>query len=159
RDADFAPAFDAALAEARAKVAAIAGAPGEATFADTIEALELASDRLDRVAGVFFNLASADSTPAREALMRDLAPKLAAFSSEITMNPALFGRIDALWSRRDSLRLTAEQARVLMLYRRMFLRAGAALTGTAAERTKAIKERLAVLGTGFAQNLLADERD
>ena len=38
------------------------------TFAEVIEALELAEGDLDRVAGVFYNLAGADSTEAREAL-------------------------------------------------------------------------------------------
>jgi peptidyl-dipeptidase Dcp len=156
-DDHFAPAFDAALAEARAAVARIADSPDAPTFANTIAPLELAQDTLDRVAGVFFNLAGSDSNPARQALQRDLAPRLAAFSSEVTMNPALFARIEALWAARDGLGLDPEQARVLMLYRRMFLRAGAALTGAAAERMRAVKERLAVLGTAFTQNLLADE--
>jgi peptidyl-dipeptidase Dcp len=158
RDEDFAPAFDQGLAEARAAIAAIAGNPEPATFANTIEALELAEATLDRVAGVFFNIAGSDSTPAREALQRDLAPKLSAFSSEITNNRALFGRIDALWQARGALDLTEEQQRVLMLYRRMFVRAGAELDGAQAERMTAVKSRLAVLGTEFTQNLLADER-
>ena len=105
RDADFAPAFEAALAEARAEVARIAGQAAPADFANTIEALELAEATLDRVAAVFFNLAGADSTPAREALQRDLAPKLSAFSSEVTSNAALFERIEALWAARDGLGL------------------------------------------------------
>ena len=96
RDEDFAPAFDAGLAEARRAIAAIADNPEPATFANTIEALELAEATLDRVGGVFFNIAGSDSTPAREALQRDLAPKLSAFSSEITNNRALFGLIEAL---------------------------------------------------------------
>ena len=158
RDEDFAPAFDAGLAEARAAIAAIADNPAPASFANTIDALELAEATLDRVAGVFFNIAGSDSTPAREALQRDLAPKLSAFSSEITNNRALFGRIDALWQARGTLSLTDEQQRVLMLYRRMFVRAGAELDGDRAERMTAVKSRLAVLGTEFTQNLLADER-
>ncbi len=113
RDADFAPAFDAALAEARANIAAIAAAPEPPDFANTIEALEQAERLLDRVAGVFYNLSGADSTPAREALMRDLAPKMAAFSSEVTMNKALFARIDQLWQARGTLGLSAEQGRLL----------------------------------------------
>jgi hypothetical protein len=68
RDEDFAPAFEAGLAEARAAIAAIADNPAPATFANTIDALELAEATLDRVAGVFFNIAGSDSTPAREAL-------------------------------------------------------------------------------------------
>ncbi|TAG18778.1 MAG: peptidase M3, partial [Rhodobacterales bacterium] len=113
---------------------------------------------LDRVAGVFYNLAGADSTEAREALMRDLAPKMSAFSSEVTNNAALWGKIEALWSGREGLGLSAEQMRVLQLYRQMFVRSGAALKGAAAERLTAVKSRLAVQGTAFGQNLLADER-
>ena len=159
RDDDFAPAFEAGLADARDAVAAIADSPNAPSFANTIAALELAEATLDRVAGVFFNIAGSDSNPAREALQRDLAPKLSAFSSEITNNRALFARIDALWQGRDSLALDAEQLRVLTLYRRMFVRAGAELDGAASARMTAVKSRLAVLGTEFTQNLLADERD
>jgi peptidyl-dipeptidase Dcp len=159
RDEDFAPAFEAGLTEARAAITAISANPEPPTFANTIEALELAEATLDRVAGVFYNLAGADSNPAREALQTDLAPKLSAFSSEVTNNRPLFRRIEALWQARDSLGLEPEQVRVLMLYRRMFVRAGAALDGEAAARMTEVKSRLAVLGTQFSQNLLADERD
>ena len=61
RDADFAPAFDAALAKARANIAKIADNPKAPTFANTIEAMELAEEELDRVGGVFYNLVGADS--------------------------------------------------------------------------------------------------
>ncbi len=157
-DADFAPALEATLAEARARIAAIADNPEPASFANTIEALELADEGLNRVLGVFFNLAGADATPEREALQREFSPRLAAFSSEITMNPALFARIDALWQDRDALDLSAEQARLLYLTRRSFVRAGAQLEGRDRERLAAIMQRLATLGTQFTQNLLADER-
>jgi peptidyl-dipeptidase Dcp len=157
RDADFGPAFDEALARARAAIAAIAEGPG-ASFAEVIEALELAEGDLDRVGGVFYNLAGADSTDAREALMRELAPKMSAFSSEVTNNKALWAKIEALWQGREALGLNPEQARVLELYRQMFVRSGAALEGAAAERLTAVKARLAVLGTQFSQNLLAEER-
>ena len=157
RDEDFGPAFDEALARARTAIGAIAEGPGT-SFAEVIEALELAEGDLDRVSGVFYNLAGADSTEARESLMRELAPKMSAFSSEVTNNKALFAKIEALWQGRDGLGLTAEQSRVLELYQQMFMRSGAALEGAAAERLTAVKARLAVLGTQFGQNLLADER-
>jgi peptidyl-dipeptidase Dcp len=159
KDADFAPAFDAALDQARANIAAIAASTEAPTFANTIAALELAEALLDRVAGVFYNLSGADSNDAREALMRDLAPKMSAFSSEVTNNKALFARIETLWQDRDKLNLDPEQLRVLTLYRRMFVRSGALLEGEAAERLTSVKSRLAVLGTQFGQNLLADERE
>ena len=157
-DDDFSLAFEAALSEARANIAAIAADPAAPNFANTIEALELAEGLLDRVGGVFYNLAGADSTEAREALQRDLAPKMSAFSSEVTNNAALFARIDTLWQLRGGLALTPEQLRVLTLYRQMFVRSGALLQGDQAARLTAVKSRLAVLGTQFSQNLLADER-
>ncbi|WP_308915956.1 M3 family metallopeptidase [Jannaschia sp. LMIT008] len=158
-DAHFAPAFDAAMDRGRAAIRAISGDAEPPTFENTIDALELADADLNRVAGVFYNLTGADANDARNALQRDMAPKLSAYSSEIVNDAALFARIDDLHDRRDSLDLTPEQARVLHLTHRNFVRAGAALKGAEAERLTEIKARLAVLGTQFTQNLLADERD
>jgi peptidyl-dipeptidase Dcp len=157
-DEDFGPAIDSALEQARANVHAIAQGPAPATFRDTIVALELADRDLGRVLSAFWALAGADSNEARQALERELAPKLSAYGSEITSNKALFARIDDLWQRRAALGLSPEEARVLDLTHRSFVRAGARLEGDDAERMKEIKSRLATLGTQFAQNVLADER-
>ncbi|MCE8510501.1 M3 family metallopeptidase [Ruegeria pomeroyi] len=158
-DSDFAPALEAALAEHRAEIAAIADSPEAPTFANVVEALEAAGGALDRVLGVFFTVAGADSNPAREDLQRAFSPQLAAHFSEISANKALFARVAAVWEAREDLELTDEQQRVLMLTHRGFVRSGAALSGEAEARMKDIKARLAVLGTEFTQNLLADERD
>ncbi|WP_373353936.1 M3 family metallopeptidase [Pseudoroseicyclus sp. CXY001] len=157
-DDDWAPAVDAALARAREGIAAIAGNEEAATFANTIAAMERNDEELGRILGAFYGVAGADSTPAREALQRDFAPKLSAFSSEVISNKALFARIDDLWTRKDELGLSAEEERVLFLTRRGFVRAGAALEGEEADRMAALRSRLSVLGTEFTQNLLADER-
>jgi peptidyl-dipeptidase Dcp len=157
-DDDFAPALEKALTAHTAEVDAIAAHSATPDFANTVEALESAGHLLDQVLGVFFTVAGADSTPAREALQRDFSPMLSAHFSEISANKALFERIDAVWQGRDALGLTDEQERVLMLTHRGFVRAGSALTGTHEDRMKEIKGRLAVLGTQFTQNLLSDER-
>ncbi|QIE46416.1 M3 family metallopeptidase [Pseudohalocynthiibacter aestuariivivens] len=156
-DDHFAPAFDAALSAARAEITAIADADAAPTFANTIEALEASGAALDKVLSVFFTLAGADSNPARQALQREFSPKLAAYSSWVSGNKALFARIETLWEARETLDLTPEQARVLMLTHRGFRRAGAALTGDADARMREVMARLAELGTAFTQNLLADE--
>ncbi|QFT82607.1 Peptidyl-dipeptidase dcp [Roseovarius sp. THAF27] len=156
-DEDFAPAFEAALEEARGEIATIADNPEPPTFANTVEALEVAGDRLDKVLSVFFTVAGADSNDRRQELQREFSPKLAAYSSEIYGNKALFQRIATLWEDRESLGLTEEQARVLMLTHRGFRRAGAGLDGDADTRMREIRARLAELGTAFTQNLLKDE--
>ena len=158
-DTHFAPAMEEALAAHLAEIEAIAQDTAAPTFANTIEAMEAAGAALDKVLGAFFTVAGADSNPVREDLQREFSPKLAAHFSEISGNKALFARVAAIWDQRDQLDLTDEQARVLMLTHRGLVRAGAALEGDAEKRMKEIKARLAVLGTQFTQNLLADERD
>ena len=158
-DDDFAPAFEQALTQDINETLAVAQNPDAPSFANTIEALMSTGQLLDKVLSTFYTIAGADSNAAREALMRDFSPKLSAHSSEIYSNKALFAGIDALWTAQDTLDLDDEQARVLMLTHRNFIRAGAGLTGAAEVRMKEIKERLAVLGTEFSQNLLADERE
>lgn len=154
-DADFGPAFEAALLDARANTAMIAALTDAPSFANTIEAMERAEAVLDRVAGVFFNVSGANSTPTLEALQRELSPKLAAYHSEMMMNETLWARVRAI----SPEGLSPEQARVLELYQKMFRRAGAELEGAAKIRFAEIMQRLATLGTSFTQNLLADERE
>jgi peptidyl-dipeptidase Dcp len=158
RPEHFMPAFDIALAETRAEIAAIAGDPQKPSFANTIEALERSGRTLDRVAAVFFNLSGADSNDALETIERDIAPILSRASSEIYLNAALFARIAALQAEQGGPGLDAEQARVLKLRHIAFLRNGAALGAEAKARLAEIDERLATLGTQFGQNVLADEK-
>ncbi|UWR03487.1 M3 family metallopeptidase [Ruegeria conchae] len=158
-DDDFTPALEQAMQAHDAEIDTIAANPDTPTFANTIEALEAAGEQMDKVLSVFFTVAGADSNPKREELQRAFSPKLAAHYSRISSNKSLFQRVADLWDRRDELGLTDEQARVLMLSHRGFVRAGAALTGDDDARMQELKARLASLGTSFTQNLLADERD
>ncbi|MBB3712780.1 peptidyl-dipeptidase Dcp [Limimaricola variabilis] len=153
------PAAEAAIAQARAAIEAIAADPEAPTFANTIAALEMADEPMGRVFGAFYAVASADSSPALQALQRDFAPMLSAHTSWVIGNRALFDRIEALWQARETLDLGDEEARVLMLTHRRFVRAGARLEGAQAERMAEIRARLSVLGTQFTQNLLKDEAD
>jgi peptidyl-dipeptidase Dcp len=151
----FRPAFDAAMAGQKAAIAAITGTGDAPTFANTIVPLELSGLGLDRVAAVFFHLSGADTNDALQAIERDIAPLLARHSNEIYLDAALFGRIEAVWSGRDS--LGPEEKRVVERYRTIFVRAGAALDDAGKQRLAAITERLATIGTQFGQNVLADE--
>ncbi len=152
------PAFDTALAEQKAEIEAIAGSATAPTFANTIEAMERSGASLKRVGGVFFNLSGSHTNEAIQAIERDLAPVLAKHRNSIFMNEALYKRVAELYEKRESLGLTPEQARVLDRYHTIFVRAGAKLQGEDKKRLAAITERLASLGTQFAQNVLADEK-
>ncbi len=154
----FRPAFAAALKEHKAEVARIARDPARPTFANTIAALEKSGRLLERVCGVFFNLAASDTNEALQAIEREMSPLLAAHQSAIMLNGKLFARIDDLYRRRERLRLTGEQRRLLELQHTWFLRAGAKLGRKAKTRVAEINERLATLATQFSQNVLKDEQ-
>jgi peptidyl-dipeptidase Dcp len=151
------PAFEAAMAENNAEIAAIIGNPEPPSFANVIEALERAGKLMQRVAGVFFNLVATDSDEALQAIEREINPKLAAHSQAIFTNPALFARVDAVFNQQSDLPLTAEQRRLLAETHRSFVRSGAQLDEAGRKRAAEIAERLASLSTQFAQNVLADE--
>lgn len=157
-DEHYAPALEEALVESRERVAQITQSQEQPTFENTIEALERVEEPLRKVLAPFYSVAAAASNETREALQRDFAPVLSAFSSEVSSNKELFGRIEALYQSRDELYLDEEQQRVLLLARRSFVRSGALLEGAEADRLAEIKQRASVLGTRFTQNILGEER-
>ncbi len=155
----FKPAFDAALAEHRREIDAIAADPAPADFANTIEALERAGDTLDRVSGVFWNLTGTMSDETLRAIERDMAPVMARHRSAIRLDPKLFARLDAVFRARETMGLDAERKRLVERLHKSFSRSGAALGDAQRARLAAIDERLATLGTQFSQNVLKDEAD
>ncbi len=155
----FRPAYERALKAHEAEIAAIADNPEAPSFANTIAALENSGRLLSRIGHVFHNLASSDTSEALMVIEREMAPRLAQHANAITLNAALFARIDALYAARDALGLDSEEIRVLERYHLDFVRAGARLGEDDKKRYAALTERLATLGTGFAQNVLADEQD
>ncbi len=157
-DGDFGPVFDAALAAHTAEIEAIAANAAEPSIDNTLGALELSGQALERVSSIFWCKAGAHTNDAIQALEREVAPKMARHFSAISMNEKLFARIDALYKQRASLGLDAETLRVLEKTWKGFVRSGARLDAAGKTRLAAINEQLSSLGTTFGQNVLADER-
>src|SRR5262245_5248989 len=155
----FEPAFTRAFAEHEAEIERIAADPAPPTFDNTILALENAGRALQRVDDVFHHLVGTDSNDALLEIERAMSPRSAAHWNKVRLNEPLFARVDALFRKRDQLKLSPEQARVLERHHTAFRRSGAALDPDKKRRYAAIVERLAELGTAFSQNVLADEQD
>ena len=154
----FAPAYDRALAQHDAEIAAIAGDPAPPSFANTVTALERSGALLTRVEMVFSNLALSETSDALQEIELAMAPRLAQHWNAVYLNAPLFGRLDAVYQARGTLALAPEEMRVLERYHLDFIRAGAQLSETTRARFAAIGERLATLATQFSQNVLADEQ-
>jgi len=157
RPEHFAPAFDHAMRSHRAEIDVISANPEPATFDNTLAALDRGGRELTRISQVFFNLAASETSPALQAVEREMSPRLAGHYSAIHLDARLFSRIDAVMQRRAELALTPEQSRLVERIHLDFVRAGARLSGAARTRYAAIEERLAALTTRFSQNVLADE--
>jgi len=157
RAEDFAPAFEVALTQHLAEIDAIANQAGAPGFDNTVVPLDRAGRLFHRIEALFYNLASSETSPALQAVERDMAPRLAAHASTIHLNAALFARLDVLHRDRDRLALGAEQRRLLERLHVDFVLAGARLAGDARQRYAQIMEQLAGLCTRFGQNVLADE--
>ena len=157
RVADFAPAIDEAIALNRLEIARIANNPAKPTFENTIVALERSGQPLARVQAIYGIWTANLSTPEVQKLQAQLDPKLAAFGDEITQNPKLFARIEAVYNSPQKAKLRPDQQRLSWLYWNNFVLAGARLSPPAKARVAEINQRLAVLSAQFQQHLLADE--
>jgi peptidyl-dipeptidase Dcp len=158
-DDDFASTFDAALASDLADVEAIVNHHEAPTIENTLKALQLSGQALDRVSSIFWLRAGAHTNDIIQALERVIAPKMSRHYSSIMMDPRLFARIDSLYQQRDFLGLDAETDRVLEKTWKGFVRSGARLDEHGKTRLADINEKLAGLGAQFGQNVLKDEAD
>src|SRR5262249_43040261 len=127
KDTDFAPAFEAGMAEQRKEIDAIAHADAGPTFDNTIVAMERSGRTLTRVAKTFFNLGASNTDEAMEKIEADIAPKLSAHQDAILLDAALFARVDAIYKQRSELGLDPESLQLVERYENNFMRAGAKL--------------------------------
>ncbi len=155
----FKPALETAMTENLSEIERIAADSATPSFENTIAALERAGSTLDRVTTVYGVWSSTMSGAEFQSVQREMAPRLAAFSDQITQNERLFRRIEAVYNSPEKTRLTPEQQRLSWLHYTNFVRAGARLDGEAKKRLSQINQQLAKLYTRFSQNVLAEETD
>ncbi|MEO8177099.1 MAG: M3 family metallopeptidase [Sphingomicrobium sp.] len=153
----FPQAIQFAIDEQRREFAAIANNPEPPTFGNTIEASEKPGQRLGRVLSIFGVMTSNMATPAYQALDKEWQPKLSAAYDEITLDPKLFQRVEAVYDARDTLGLDAVQMRLLTRTYESFVRNGAKLDQQQKAQLSTINQTLASEFSEFNSRLLADE--
>ena len=146
------PAFEEALKRHAAEIAEITTADAP-TWANTVEAFELAGQDLDRVMSWFFNLQGTDATDEFDAVADRIVPKLSAHVDSIYQNDALYQRIKGVEVPAD-----AESQRLHDELLRRFTRRGADLDAAGKSRLQEINQRLSELSERFGRNLLADTK-
>ena len=149
----FEPAIDAAIACSRAEIEAIVNNPEKPTFGNTIVAMERSGELLNRVAGVFYNLMGTDATPEMQEVAQRIQPKMTELSNDISLNPALFARVKAVYEH-SGFGLSKVDKRLLEDTYKGFSRSGAALSEEDKELYRQYSNELAALTLQFGQNAL-----
>jgi len=153
----FKPALEAAMTENLTEIDKIANDSAPPTFDNTIVAMEKIGQTLDRVGTIYNVWQSTMSNSDFQAVQREMAPKLAAFSDKITQNEKLFKRIEAVYNSPDKKKLNGEQQRLVWLDYTNFVRSGAKLDAKSKARLTEINQQLATLFTKFSNNVLWEE--
>ena len=159
QDAHYLPAFERGMEEELEEIEAIVNQPDQPSFDNTILALELTGQLLDRVARVFYAISSAHTNDEIRALEQQLAPRLAGHEDNILLNPDLFERVGIIYEQRDDLALESESMRLLEKYYTEFVRGGAALSVPEQQHMKKLNAEIASFETLYSQNILSEVND
>ena len=154
-DAHYLPAFEAAIAEAKAEIDAIIANQDEPTFENTIEAMEYAGATLDRVAGIFYNLMEANTNDAMQQTAEDITPMLNDYSMYVSLNNDLFQKVKAVYEKKDELGLEPDQLKLLEDNYKGFVRGGANLSDEDKAQYSKWSEELSLATLQFSKNVLA----
>ena len=155
RNEHYLPAFEKGIAEAKAEIDAIVDNPEEPTFKNTVEAMEYAGQKLERVSGIFFNLMEADTDDEMQKIAEEVSPKLTEYSMYVSLNDKLFQRVKAVYEKKDSLNLEPDQMRILENSYRSFRRNGANLNADDKAEYSRLSEELSLATLAFSKNVLA----
>lgn len=147
------PALHEAIAIAKANVEQIK-TQTKPNFNNTIEALETASDEVNYVSGIYFNLLSAEASDEHQTLAKEISPLLSNFSSDISLDEKLFAQVKAVYDQKDNLNLNSEQLKLLTETFEGFERNGALLSTEKKQQLRNISEKLSHIGPQFSQNIL-----
>src|SRR5215213_4342148 len=155
KDSDYLPALLAGMAEQKREVTAIANNPEAPTFDNTVVAMERSGLLLERANLAFSAANGANTNDTLQATDTKTSPLFAAHNDFIYLDAKLFQRIKYLNDHQAELNLNPEQARLLDVYYKQFVHAGAELAPAKQVQLKALNQRLSTLQTAFTQKLLA----
>jgi peptidyl-dipeptidase Dcp len=155
KDSDYQPAMEAGMAEQLKEIEAIANDPAPPTFENTLVAMEKSGRLFTRVQNAFNAVTGANTNPTLEKIEEEEAPKLAAHADAIFLNPKLFARVAAIYKQIDTLHLDAESRRLVDIYYKQFVHAGANLSPADKAKLKDLNKEESTLSNAFSQKLLA----
>ena len=154
--AHYKPAFLKGMEEHKKEIDTIVNNTEEPTFENTIVALDQSGELLNKVLYAFSGQSSVNTTDEIQELEQELYPLFSAHSDDISLNPALFARVKAVYDNQASLGLDKEQKKLLEETYKGFVRGGANLDADNQAKLRELNEKISVLELTFGQNMLKE---
>ncbi|MFN8241021.1 MAG: M3 family metallopeptidase [Bacteroidales bacterium] len=151
------PAYIKGIEEHSKEIKAIINNPEEATFNNTIKAMEYSGEILSRVSRVFGSLNSSNTNDTLQAINKEITPLLSKHRDDINLNDSLFQRVKSVYDNQGKFNLTEEEKKLLDDTYKSFVRNGAALSDGDKDKLRKINEELSLLSVQFGENLLAEQ--
>ncbi|MDR2863076.1 MAG: M3 family metallopeptidase [Puniceicoccales bacterium] len=144
-----------ALQGAAAAIDALGALPhDQLTFGNTVLGLENATRTLNEAWGRVEHLNSVNNTPVFREIYNRLLPQVSAFSTSITLNPALWAVLKAYAATPEAAALTGPAQRLLTETLADFTENGADLSADDKKRLETLNADLARLTQKYAENVL-----
>lgn len=117
------------------------------------------TEQVDFVAGIFYNLHSAECTDELEKISPEMSEVLTRFSNDIALDPVIFEKVKACYESRLDQNLSKEEMTIIEKTYKGFVRSGALLADSEKARMRELDEKLAKLTLSFSQNVLKATND
>lgn len=150
------PAFLNGMEEQAKEIESIVNNPEDATFENTIVALDRSGELLNKVMYAFNGQASVNTNDEIQALQQELSPVLSKHRDDIRLNPGLFARVKSVYDNQEKFNLNKEQKKLLEQKYKSFVRGGANLDADKQLRLRKLNSDIAMLELTFGQNALKE---
>ena len=150
----FMPAIDQNMKSAKNNLKSIIDSNEKPDFSNTVIALELLSQNLDRIISIYFVLYGVQSDNKYKKLSEKISPMMADFKNDIILNKTLFEKVKYVYDHASELNLDGEDLRLAQETYNKFIKNGSLLNSDQKIELREIDKELSALKPKFTQNLL-----
>ncbi|WP_408098857.1 M3 family metallopeptidase [Peredibacter sp. HCB2-198] len=154
----FLPALNAAIETAKGKLETFKN-DKRTDFQHVVVEKSDITEQVDYIAGIFFNLHSAECSDELEKISPEVSEILTRFGNDISLDPKIFMKVKACYDTRMNQGLTPEEMTIIEKTYKSFVRNGALLAESEKDQMRVMDEKLAKLTLTFSQNVLKATND
>lgn len=154
----FLPALKSAIEKAKTSLEKFKADP-RTDFKHVIAEKGDLTEEVDYIAGIFFNLHSAECSEELEKISPEVSETLTRFGNDISLDPVIFKKVKACYEARFDQGLNKEEMQIIEKTYKSFVRNGALLSDSEKDKVRELDEKMSKLTLNFSQNVLKATND